>query len=353
MRALMSASLRVGYVPYSTDLQHPGDRRRVQIWAEANNLKLETRHPLDSDLLILSNGANFNYWIKRTQKPVILDLVDGYLGEKPNWARDFARNIVRSINGKSNFLDITYTRTLKKACKASTAVIVATPEQRENVLPFNKNVYVILDDHSELHQKVKRETSSTKQEIFWEGFGYTLKHFKTISRELDDYLSKNQYVLNLLTTESFARWGGYLGRIETSKLVNKWFPNSFEKIKIIPWTLENVKSYANKSDFAIIPIDTNDKFANLKPENKLLGLWTLGLPVLFSDTPAYKRVAIQAGLDSACLTSHDWAFALENHESLLGEKSSQLASKYLSNFHGKEVLIEKWDKAIKEVLTKF
>ena len=349
----MSANLRIGYVPYSTNLQHPGDRRRILIWAEANNLKLETRHPLDSDLLILSNGANFNYWIKRTSKPVILDLVDGYLGEKPNWARDFVRNIVRSINGKSNFLDITYTRALKKACKMSKAVIVATPEQRVNVLPFNKNVYVILDDHSELLQKVKRETSTTKQEIFWEGFGYTLKHFKTISRELDDYLSKNQYVLNLLTTESFARWGGYLGRIETSKLVKKWFPNSFEKIKIVPWTLENVKSYANKSEFAIVPIDTKDRFANLKPENKLLGLWTLGLPVLFSNTPAYKRVALRSGLDSACLANDDWAFALENHESLLSEKSSQLANKYLSNFHSKEVLIEKWDKAIKEVLAKF
>ena len=346
MRALMSAELRVGYVPYSADLQHPGDRRRLLIWAEANHVKLETEKPLNSDLLILSNGANFNYWIKRTQKPVVLDLVDGYLGEKPNWVRDFVRNIVRAVNGKSNFQDITYTRSLKKACRESKAIIVATPEQRESVLPFNKNVYVILDDHSELLQSVKREVPTIRKEIFWEGFGYTLKHFKTISRELDEYLSKNQFVLNLLTTESFARWGGYLGRIETSKLVKKWFPNSFDKVRIVPWTLENVKSYANKSDFAIIPIDTNDRFANLKPENKLLGLWTLGLQVLFSDTPAYKRVAIQAGLESACIDRKGWKEALENHQSLLSLESSNLANNYLAKFHAREILIQKWEEVI-------
>lgn len=349
----MPDNLRIGYVPYSQDLQHPGDRRRILVWAEANEFVLETKKPLDSDLLILSNGANFNYWIRRTKKPVILDIVDGYLGEKPRWIRDFVRNVVRSFNGKSNLLDITYTRSMKKACAASAAVIVATPEQRECVLPYNKNVYVILDDHSELSNSAGPEEPNIKRNIFWEGFGYTLKHFKTISSELDDFLVKNDYDLKLLTNITFARWGGYLGRVDTATLIKKWFPKSFKKIEIVPWTLNNVKLYASQSMFAIIPIDTKDKFANLKPENKLLGLWALGLPVLFSDTPAYKRVALQAGLDSACLTSHDWAFALENHQSLLGEKSSQLASKYLSNFHSKEVLIEKWDLAIKEVLTQF
>ena len=346
----MSVSLRIGYVPLSEDLQHPGDRRRIQIWANSKNLVLQTQQPLDSDLLILSSGANFNYWIKRTKKPVILDLVDGYLGEEPGWIKDVGRNIVRSINSKSNLLDITYTRAIKKGCAASTAVIVATPEQRESVLKYNKNVYVILDDHSELRRNADQEESNIKKYIFWEGFGYTLKHFKTISIELDDFLSKNDYSLSLLTNVTFARWGGYLGRVNTAKLMRRWFPKSFRKIEIVPWTLKNVKSYASQSIFAIIPIDTKDKFANLKPENKLLGLWTLDLPVLFSDTLAYKRVAMKAGIDSACITSNNWAFALENYKTFLDGKNSQLASKYLSNFHSKEVLIEKWDLVIKDAL---
>ena len=45
---------------------------------------------------------------------------------------------------------------------------------------------------------------------------------------------------------------------------------------------------------SIIPIDSVDKFATLKSENKLLSMWSLGLPVLFSCIPSYSRVATEA-----------------------------------------------------------
>jgi hypothetical protein len=196
----------------------------------------------------------------------------------------------------------------------------------------------------------KRLDTGCKKSIFWEGFGYTLKHFKIISRELDNFLLENEYELNILTNVSFARWGGYLGKIQSVKLVKKWFPKSFQSINIIPWTIENVKSYANKSDFAIIPIDIDDNFAKLKPENKLLGLWALGLPVLFSDTPAYKRVSTEAGLDSACLSKNQWAKALNDHDYILDEQYSDLAGAYLLKNHTKIDLVKKWENVIRDVL---
>lgn len=349
----MATPFTVGYVPYSKDLAHPGDRRRIVIWAKAHEVTLAIDQPLNSDLLILSNGANFNYWIKKSKSPVILDLVDGYLGEKPSWFRDFLRNVLRSINGKSHFLDITYTRTLKKACRNSSAVIVATPEQREDVLPYNKNVYVILDDHSELIISSQKLENGRNRSIFWEGFGFTLKHFKIISQVLDTFMQEKDYELHLLTNVTFARWGGYLGKIDSAKLIRKWFPQSFEKVNLIPWTLENVKSYASKSDFAIIPIDMNDKFAKMKPENKLLGLWALGLPVLFSDTPAYKRVAVESGLHSACINISGWEEALNSHDFLLDEQYSILAREYLLKNHSKNDLIQKWEHVIQDVLTNY
>jgi hypothetical protein len=84
----------------------------------------------------------------------------------------------------------------------------------------------------------------------------------------------------------------------------------------------------------------------LKPENKILGLWTLGLRVLFSDTQAYKRVAMEAGLESACIDHKGWKEALENHESLLSLESANLANKYLSAFHTREILVQKWEEVI-------
>ena len=348
----MSGKTKVGYIPYSKNLEHPGDRRRIVICAKAGKLDIITDNPLDSDLLLLSNGANFNHWIKNSRKPVILDLVDAYLGENPNWIRDFLRNIVRTLNGKASLSDITYTKGLKKACLASDAVIVATPEQRDFILPYNENVYVILDDHSELNLSNIDKPFEKEKSIFWEGMGYTLKHFKVIAPDLDSYLFKNSYCLYLLTNETFARWGGYLGSVDSKKLIKKLFPKSFTQIRVIPWSIQNVLEYSNKSEFAIIPIDTDDNFANLKPENKLLGLWALGLPVLFSSTPAYKRVAHEAGLMDACINQENWKQSLDGHDLLINQNYMNLAKKYLDNFHTQEVLIQKWEAAINTTLAK-
>ena len=349
----MSDRLRVGYVPYSKNLELPGDRRRIVICAKAGKLVLNTHNPLDSELLVLSNGANFNYWIRRTMNPVVLDLVDAYLGENPNFVRDFLRNLVRAVKGKASLLDITYTRGLKKACKASDAIIVATPEQRELILPYNKNVFVILDDHSELNRNKEEKIFPKEKSILWEGLGYTLKHLKVISNELDDFLNLNSYTFYLLTTDTFARWGGYLGKVDSAKFIKRLFPKSFKQVKIIPWSIDNLLEYSSKSEFAIIPIDTKDKFANLKPENKLLGLWVLGLPVLFSDTPAYMRVAKDARLVETCIKQEDWRKSLDLHQQLSDQHYSDAANDYLENYHTKEILIEKWETALQVTLNKF
>jgi hypothetical protein len=68
----MQSKIEVGYIPYSTDLRHPGDRRRLAAWAQSQGTELKVENPLESDVLVLSNAANFNYWLKRAKQPVIL-----------------------------------------------------------------------------------------------------------------------------------------------------------------------------------------------------------------------------------------------------------------------------------------
>ena len=182
----MQTKMRVGYVPYGKDLQHPGDRRRLAAWALDQKLNLNLADPLESDILVLSNAANFGYWLKRAKQPVILDLVDGYLGEHPSFIKDVVRNIVRSIRGTSRLRWITYTNHIRTACRKADAVIVASTEQRDVILKYNKHVNVILDDHSEMDSTFSadgsRNIGSTQPlqspHLFWEGYGYTLKHFR-------------------------------------------------------------------------------------------------------------------------------------------------------------------------------
>jgi len=346
--------MRVGYVPYSQDLQHPADRRRLATWAIAKGSSLNVDNPLDSDVLVLSNAANFGYWLKRAQQPVILDLVDGYLGEKPSFLRDLLRNTIRSIRGTSSLGWITYTRHLKSACALSSAIIVASPEQRDLVLPFNSKVYVILDDHSELETKkdlsdgLDIPDSSKADFIFWEGFGYTIKHFRFLSEVLDKALFENNWGMYLLTVKNFPRWGGYIGKVSTRKLIKKWFPLSSNSIQIIPWSVKNLITYSRKSKFAIIPIDADDKFATSKSENKLLSSWMLGLPTIYSNIPSYKRVGDLTQTTSMCVSTLDWQEILGN---IMPPDSHRIefpiqVNDYLIKNHSYELLVEQWDEIL-------
>lgn len=350
--------LKIGYVPHSTDLEHPADRRRLAAWSVSNEIKLNVENPLESDVLVLSSAANFGHWLSRATQPVILDLVDGYMGEHPSFLKNFARNFLRSLQGTSNLKWITYTRHLRAACQRSDAIIVASPEQRETILKYNSNVYVILDDHSELTvhrtrevtKTPKRPSSGNMKYLFWEGFGYTLKHFQLIAKELDAFLSRENWRMYILTVPVFPRWGGFLGKMNSQTLIRKWFPNSWERIEVVPWSLENVERFSSMSEVAIIPIDKSDKFGSLKSENKLLSMWQLGLPVLFSNIPAYLRVANASSQLSFCIDDEEWAAAFDS----LIDSRKQLTSGdqerrlYMSRFHTHEILMSQWSIVIEK-----
>ncbi len=356
----MSENVRVGYVPYSGDLQHPGDRRRLAIWAKDNSIELEIENPLESDLLVLSNAANFGYWLKRARQPVILDLVDGYLGEHPRFMKDATRNIVRSIRRTSDLRWITYTKHLRYACQKSAAIIVASHEQRDIILEFNKNVHIILDDLSELgspapdslHLISNAEQDSPKQWIFWEGFGFTLNHFQPVASEIDRFLKNSGWGMYLVTNVEFSKWGGYIGKVKARSLINKWFPLSASNIVIVPWSLKNLTDFAHRSTIGIIPIDLEDKFAVLKPENKLLSMWKLGLPCLFSPIHSYKRVAVASEQESSIVTPSQWLSALQRIANSQTERAQMRAAgqNYLEINHSHEALVSKWNRAITETL---
>lgn len=352
--------MRVGYVPHSQDLQHPADRRRLGAWASEKKITLNVINPLDSDILVLSNAANFSYWISRATQPVILDLVDGYLGENPSFLKDLVRNIVRSIRGNSNLRWITYTNHLRQACIMSDAVIVASPEQRDLITSLNKHIFVIPDDHAEIDSAISAAENAKspayerelKKYIFWEGFGFTLKHFDFMAKELDQFLKDCKWGMYLVTNEEFPRWGGYIGRVQTKNLIKKKFPQSWSSIEIIPWSLQNLVIYSGKSEFAIIPIDSSDKFALLKSENKLLSMWHLKLIALTSPIPSYARVAKNMEMQEMLIEPDKWYVALSAYA---GDNSRYIklrnsSSAYLEKHHTHSILVEKWDQVLKSCI---
>jgi hypothetical protein len=346
---------KIGYVGYSSDLQHPADRRRLGSWAAQKGAPLLTNNPLESDLLVITNAANFGFWLARAEQPVVLDLVDGYLGENPGFMRDFFRNLIRTFGGTSSLKWLTYTRHLKFACKMSTAVVVASIEQKKALEKYNSNVWVIEDDHHEieLEKQVQNHIDRTPTNyIFWEGLGYTLKHFETISKDLDKFLLERDWGMYLVTVEEYKRWGGIVGKVRTTGQVKKMFPLSHNKISIIPWSLHNLVRYAKLSKFAIIPIDVSDRFAMLKSENKLLSMWHLGLPTLCSSTPAYLRMERDLKSIKFCVDARDWDKSLIKFASKRNITSFENTSlkKYVELVHTHVHITSKWDALLENVL---
>ena len=94
---------------------------------------------------------------------------------------------------------------------------------------------------------------------------------------------------------------------------------------------------------------------NLKPENRLLIMWRLGLPCLVSPTLAYSRVMNSIGENLICNSTVEWL----NKITLLRDSDGQRyeivekGQQYLRDFHSSEILLNKWDSLIEATLDEF
>ena len=102
----------------------------------------------------------------------------------------------------------------------------------------------------------------------------------------------------------------------------------------------------------MIPIDLSVPMQRLKPENRLLIMWRLGLPCLVSPSPAYTRVAREAGVNAVCEDPDAW---LKNFRELLNNPSFARdeilrGQNYLRENHTKSILLRKWDEAFESAM---
>ena len=352
--------IKIAYIPYSEDLSHPADRRRIKSWADYFDQNLIIGEIDSADILVLSNASNFEYWIDRSEIPIVLDLVDSYLGDQVLNFRDLGRNILRSIKKKSSLKWIFYSRHLKFAISNAHAVVVASHEQKSILEKFNSNIYVIPDNFIEfenLSQNIDLQQNTFPPGnhdnfIVWEGFAENLKHFKPVAAEFERFLLETGWGLHIITSESFAQWGGFVRRLETMNYLKDIFPNSHHLIKLVPWSIDNLIHSVRQSRFAVIPIDHRDLFAFYKPENKLISFLKLGKPALISTTPAYIRVADSAGLQSLLVSEGGWYKSLMKlSESVTGDGwTIPSAQKFLDGNYSNQSIVNKWNLMFAETL---
>jgi hypothetical protein len=293
-------------------------------------------------VLVANPISELPYFWKSSSGLKIFDMVDGYLAEKDQKLKDLLRGL---RGGRISPSAISFTDQIKKTCRSADCVVVGSPEQAELIFPYNRNVHVILDDHSEYGEikRLKPDARYRPLTLFWEGLGITLKHLITIAPTLDKFLTDTNSRLLILTNLNYRKIGNKYIKVDSKKELSKHFRKSIERVSLISWSIESVRSAAREADLALLPINTADSFALYKPENKLLIYWRLGLPVLASPIPSYLRIANELDMEKA-MVNGDW----EEHLQLVSgtrytREDGERIKEYLMKFHSQENLFRKWD----------
>lgn len=346
--------LRIGYIPNSKKLDAPGDRRRIVFWAKARGHEIVTDLDDRFDVLVLSERSDLGFFVNRKiGVPIIFDLVDGYLARE-SLARDWFRGTSKVVTRQLSGVPKPFTQFVQDLSTTASAVICSSPEQRELIAKYSKNVHVILDSHDEipwLKFKSKKDDLKTKRHLLWEGLPVTLGGIKTISPTLIHENREYGTGIKFVTDPAYYRFLGQYFPASTAKLLSSLLRPMSQDTELISWNVENLISSAKASHAAIIPVMVSNKLQYFKPENRLLIMWKLALPTITSATPAYTRVSKISGSDIVSKNNSEWGekfILLRNQD--FAEDLVRRGQDYLKANHTEEILLLKWDNAIQSVL---
>jgi hypothetical protein len=349
------SKLKIGYWPLSDSLSSTGDRRRLVFWAKNRGHTITTDLSRKVDVIVASEGSDFNSkYFESGNTPIVFDLVDAYLSPQ-NVFEDLARGLLKQITGQITGNLKPFSRHIGNFCMKANAVVCSSVEQERLIKQYNINTHIILDSHDEIPLLAPGHDNLGMfpfRQLLWEGKPATLGGVNTIYSSLNEIAKVMPMGMRFVTDESYFMIANkYLNRKSSTILKNSSKQN-MQQMKMVPWSIENLVTSAKESTLAIIPLDLTVPMQTLKPENRLLIMWRLGLPCLTSETPAYKRVAIEAGVEVVCQDSKHWLesisrFLSDSKYALNQVKSGQ---SYIQENHSRKIILEKWDHAINSAL---
>ena len=341
------AEARIGYAGYSRDFSVPGDRRRFVAYAAARNLTFEYAHlASDYHLALVTHNGDIPGWTERKKLnqslKLVFELADSYF-TRTGLAARYLKGVARRALGIDNRLSPDFLSTLIAGCEAADAVICSTEEQAATIRRYNPKVVTSFDWFGDEIGPTKSDyRRGEKLRLVWEGQSTTLSNLRSIRDVLNDL--KDRVELHVVSDPRVYRYFGRFLPHASEDLLQ-----GFEcDVHFHSWSRATFSSYVTAADVAIIPIDPANAFARGKPENKLVMLWQLGMPVLTSDTPAYRRAMDSAGLDLTCADSTDWRAKLGRMIEASDEERERIAGQgraYTERAYSKDEFLKRFDRA--------
>lgn len=338
-------NLRIGYWPNSKLLDAPGDRRRLIFYLDSKGLTYEVYNQSKSyDLVYLSQAADITQInkIKNTGAKIFYDNIDSYSSEGLSF-ESFFRGIARYLMGRNQYPIINYTNFLNNnALPSVDAVVCASIEQLNISRKYASNVFCIPDHTHNEEVFLKTDYSSKKIiNIGWEGLGSNVYQLNILKDVLEEYAKTHEFNLHVISDKFSYRYMNKFLKVDTEKSLKEISKN----IIFHEWEGHSYSSILTSCDFAIIPIDLKSKMASGKPENKLINIWKMGLPVITSSTDSYKRVMNDCNLDLFCENKNEWVdkFKMLSDDSDLRKSLAKKAYNYAIENYGQDAVVRRWD----------
>lgn len=345
--------LRFGYVPYSTDLSHPGDRRRFPYFANRNIIEFEVAEDSNHyDVVLLTGQANLSKWLRYKKKHpatrFIFEMTDSVIYSSDLF-RTLFKGTGRYLLGRESDLYINYKTPVKKWLQLADVVICSSEAVKESMKEFNANIVVSLDYLESEYQYLKNNFAvGKKMKLVWEGLGDVLPHllyFKDVLKEVSSFCE-----LHIITSEKYAAFGNVTQK-NVSDLLKK-FP--IETI-FHPWNIDTKDQLLSDCDLGIIPLNKNNHFAWHKPANKLISFWFTGLPTLVTNTPAYTKMMNDSGDPMYASTTAEWIEKIKSFYELGEGERKSLAERnhaFVKTHYSDEALDIVWWEIVKKGLKK-
>ena len=253
------------------------------------------------------------------------------------------------LKGRYKRLQFDHWAAIHDMCQRSDAVVCVTKEQKASIFPSCKNVHIILDIHDSVVRGGKYDYRCGEVfKLVWEGLSSNIPQLMHIRDVLNELHRERPLQLNIITDPDASRFLGGFGRVKSINVALK----AFHSVRLYPWDDTQWANAVSDSDLAVIPLDQSDAFVMGKPENKLLLFWRMGMPVVTTPTPAYKRAMSEAGIFGlTCGTKDEWLNALRvMASSELARKAVGDKGRLFSEMrYSRKQLLSQWDAVFSSV----
>jgi hypothetical protein len=333
----------IGYVPYSPDLNQPADRRRFPYYAEKRGLEFELAEPDERyTTVVVTPRANLAQWTQYGSGKLVFDMVDSYLDVPATNLKQLLRGPAKFLTRDANTPFFSWRRAVERILERADAATCATPEQAATIGRFCSNAHPILDFQTRMVTHVKRDyEAGVPFKLVWEGLGENVRWFSEIRDPLAELARARPVQLHLVTAPRFKQISQRFWSRDTARIAARFF----DDVVVHQWSEDGVSAIATMCDLALIPLPLDRPLEAGKPESKLISFWRMGLPVIASSTPAYRRVMAAAGQHLHCSTQAEWATALTR---LAGDAQARRAAgeggrAFAEREYGDARLMAAWD----------